>query len=175
MSIIYEALKKVEKSIDKNQDAAHSAEVESKPQGVEKSPSPSFSRSKKTVLLFIVAGLGAWCAALAFSFFTRQMAERKQAEGELMRMQGLPQKPPESALPKSVSIPPSAVPTVPNPQEGFVLNGVFFADGQGYALINNQIFEESDTLAGAKVKRISLEGVELETGEGEVHFLSNKK
>ena len=45
-----------------------------------------------------------------------------------------------------------------------VLNGIFFSENQGYALINNRIVKEGDTVDGAIVDRISLDGVDLNSG-----------
>lgn len=56
-------------------------------------------------------------------------------------------------------------------KEKLVLNGVFFSEGQKYALINNQIVKVGDSIIGAKVKRITLEEVELEF-EGSIIKLS---
>lgn len=44
----------------------------------------------------------------------------------------------------------------------FVLTGVFIADGEKCALINNKIVKEGDTLSGARVKSIELDKVELQ-------------
>ena len=44
----------------------------------------------------------------------------------------------------------------------FVLNGTFFSENQGYALINNKIVKDGDTVDGAVVKRVGLDEVELE-------------
>jgi hypothetical protein len=43
----------------------------------------------------------------------------------------------------------------------YILNGVYFSGDKGYALINNQILEEGDTIGEATVEKISLESVEL--------------
>ena len=42
------------------------------------------------------------------------------------------------------------------------LNGLFFSENEKYAIINNQIVREGDVLAGATVKRITSSGVELD-------------
>jgi len=42
-----------------------------------------------------------------------------------------------------------------------VLNGIFFSGGAGYALINNQILEEGDGISGLVVRSISEGNVEL--------------
>jgi len=51
------------------------------------------------------------------------------------------------------------------PETTFVLNGIFFSDNDGYALINNQIVRENDLVDGAKVKKITANSVELNSQE----------
>lgn len=55
-----------------------------------------------------------------------------------------------------------------------ILNGVFFSGDKGYALINNEILKEGDVIKGAKISRISLDEVVLEV-EGNAVRLVNKK
>jgi len=54
------------------------------------------------------------------------------------------------------------------------LNGVFYSGNEAYALMNNQIIKVGDIIEGAVVKRISLEGVELEK-EGQFVQISTSK
>lgn len=74
---------------------------------------------------------------------------------------------------------PAVVKITPTPQAQekvppkLTLSGLFFSQNQGYVLINNQILKEGDTIEGATVKRILLDGVELEAG-GAIIKLSNK-
>jgi hypothetical protein len=49
------------------------------------------------------------------------------------------------------------------PAAQFVLNGVFFSQNEGCALINNHIVKKGDTVEGAVVKQIRLDEVELES------------
>jgi hypothetical protein len=53
------------------------------------------------------------------------------------------------------------------------LNGLFFSNNQGYVLINNQILKEGDEINGVIVKRITLDGVELDA-QGSIIKLPNK-
>lgn len=55
-----------------------------------------------------------------------------------------------------------------------MLNGVFFSENEGYALINNRIVKEGDALEGVTVKRIKLDEVELEAEDGSTIKLSTK-
>ena len=84
-----------------------------------------------------------------------------------------------AALPKKsiIAIPQSAVlPPLPEkpslvkeeqkpPEAAFVLNGIFFSDNDGYALINNQIVRENESVDGAKVMKITANTVELNNQE----------
>jgi len=47
-------------------------------------------------------------------------------------------------------------------ETNFVLNGIFFSDNGGYALINNQIVRENDFVDGAKVGLITANRVQLD-------------
>ncbi|MBU1125578.1 MAG: hypothetical protein KKC84_06110 [Candidatus Omnitrophica bacterium] len=54
------------------------------------------------------------------------------------------------------------------------LNGIFFSQNEGYALINNQIVKEGDTVAGVFVKTITVNGVELEDQGNPLTLLTRK-
>ncbi len=60
------------------------------------------------------------------------------------------------------------------PQLLLVLNGVFFSRNKGYALINNRIVKEGDKISTAVVKKISLDKVELDNA-GELIMLSTQE
>jgi hypothetical protein len=47
-------------------------------------------------------------------------------------------------------------------QPSLVLNGIFFSDNEGFALINNQIVKVGDSVGTAKVKSITVDEVELD-------------
>jgi len=47
-----------------------------------------------------------------------------------------------------------------------VLNGVFFSKNEGYALINNKVVKQGDSVEGIKVRKVNLDDVELETSTG---------
>lgn len=64
-----------------------------------------------------------------------------------------------------------AAPTEEHPS--FVLNGIFFSEDGGYALINNQVIREGDLIDGALVKNISRDCVELDS-QGEVIKIYNR-
>jgi hypothetical protein len=67
---------------------------------------------------------------------------------------------PSSAAPAAAAA--AASTAVPTAAAEFILNGVFFSEGNGYALINNQIVRKDDTIGNAKVIAVVADGVELE-------------
>ena len=54
----------------------------------------------------------------------------------------------------------------------FTLNGVFFSGAEGYALINNRIVKKGDKIDGATVVQVLLDEVDLDFG-GSIIKLSN--
>jgi hypothetical protein len=137
MSIIYDALKKVEKT---NSDASAAA-----------APEENKKTPQKVYLLYaLVVAAGIGIAGLSFSIFSRLPKEKLQALPEVA--------PPPEALNLTAQ---AETPPKEEPAPELVLNGVFFSADQGYALINNQVVKEGDTVAGATVLRIGRDNVEL--------------
>jgi len=135
MSIIYDALKKVDQSDINNQP--------SKPAPKEKKIKPKFY-----LLYILMICLGLLVANLIFSFFSN----------------------PSKAILPAPALPPINATTTPQvtaltAQEesppALVLNGIFFSENKGYALINNQILKEGDTIEGATVVKINANAVDL--------------
>lgn len=60
---------------------------------------------------------------------------------------------------------------LPAEKRNFVLNGIFYSNNDGYALINNQIVRENDTVDGATVIKITARTVDLDN-QGEAVSLS---
>ena len=149
MSIIYEALKKAEKGINTGTDE--------KPQMAGQGKDRK-SRVKLYILYFLVAFLGLVVGNAVFGFLPNP---------------GKPQRTQVKPLPMSLSTSPEVLPPKPlaqetatltnKPQGAFTLNGIFFSEGEGYALINNKIVKVGDEVSGAIVKKIDLGVVELET------------
>lgn len=132
MSIIYEALKKVEPQLENK-----------------RRPKPATRRKNHIIAAFIVIVLG---AALSFTIlFTAPTAATPQKP--VLR--------PPTPKPQAKTPQPRQTFPPPSPRE-FALTGIFFSEGQGSALINNSIVSESDTIEGAKVVKITLNEVELE-------------
>lgn len=59
-------------------------------------------------------------------------------------------------------------------QPSFVLNGIFLSDNDAYALVNNQIVRENDSVDGAKIIRITVNTVELDSN-GKLTSLSTRR
>lgn len=157
MSIIYDALKKIEKS-----------NVKSLKAGTDKNPKPK----NKTYLLYaLVVFIGFFLAYVFFGLLPKpprlntNIEVKKQAQinnlQALSLKQGIPEAPPPPTTASAVT-PPLSVETAREFGTNFVLNGVFFSEEGGYALVNNQIVKEGDKIDGATVKRITLDSVELE-------------
>ena len=84
---------------------------------------------------------------------------------------------PVSAPVKQIPPPAAITPEVPanaipDTEPAFVLNGVFFEQGEGYALINNKIVRIGDEIEHAKVKEIKITGVEIEFEGKTIKLLS---
>jgi hypothetical protein len=73
----------------------------------------------------------------------------------------------EPSLPIVADVQRQSLPTL-------ILNGVFFSQDEGYALVNNQIVKEGDLVDGARVKQITLDTVELDF-QGSVIKLTTSK
>lgn len=158
MSIIYDALKKVERSIEVEKKDSHEAAVGLK------------SKIKLPLFYTLIIILGFSLASVFFKFIDLSSKGKKI---------------PQSLTPSVVSSPVVNVnqdtaltvlkentnPT--NSATSLALNGIFFSEGQGYALINNQIVRENDTIDGAKVLKITSNAVELDSAGATVILNSN--
>lgn len=153
MSIIYEALKKAEKNVD-----ATAAAPQKKS---EKSAGP---KPKTYLIYFLVISVGLFLANFVFSYLTASQKKKPLAQKSVPALTTV-----KPALPTPV-LPSAAQKTFPahsgraenQPPDRMVLSGVFFSESDGYALINDTIVRNGDTVDGAVVKKIDLEVVELE-------------
>lgn len=144
MSIIYDALKKVEKNgPEKAKD-----KTETKP-------------ALKNYLLYAFVV----CLGIAIASFLFQVMERPFAKKTEVVPVTVPVTVPAQPLPRGNELAQpkeSQVVTKEGSVPALVLNGVFFSQGQAYALVNNTIVKEGDEVEGARVRRISEEEVELD-------------
>lgn len=181
MSIIYDALKKVEISSSKTPKSK--IDKESKP------------KLKIYLLFILILCLGFFIANIFLNLLTQPY--RHLSKGEIPYLKGFIKSSPKDTTsvliknptqdkkeqdvniyrksPKETSsseihflIAPEAKKL---PQDSLVLNGIFFSEGQSYALINNRILKEGDIIDGATVTRITLDTVELES-QGSIIKLS---
>jgi len=164
MSIIYDALKKVQNNTDNTKPTEKPAAI--KPVGKKINPLLIY-------ILVICAGL--FLGNYAYKYFipgTRHLITAKKENQVIKyRVPGITtpvkQIPPPAAI--TAEVPAN---TIPNAEPAFVLNGVFFEQGEGYALINNKIVRIGDEIEHAKVKEIRITGVELEFEGKTVKLLS---
>ncbi|HTZ11790.1 MAG TPA: hypothetical protein VMD04_05420 [Candidatus Margulisiibacteriota bacterium] len=177
MSIIYDALKKVEST-----NAAQPAEPDKK----DISPKP---KQRFYLIYILVASLGLFIANSLFGFLSPTNKPLKEQIKPLTGLFKTDQDKKKSG-PALIVIAPTK-PKAENKAErsegltglisnikreaspSLVLNGIFFSDSEGYALINNQIVKVGDTVGTAKVKSITVDEVELDNA-GSVVKLSTR-
>lgn len=137
MSIIYDALRKVENKLDLTNEKNIAAHIK------------HMAKKKPYFFYFLVIVTGLTLASVAYNVATKYY------------------------LAGVIKIAPS---DYAKAKLGFevTLNGIFFSGDANYALINNQIVREGDTLMGATIKRITSEVVELDK-DGVVVRLSNRQ
>jgi type II secretory pathway component PulC len=187
MSIIYDALKKVEGKVD----APGLNPINLK---IEKASPPKRKINPSLIYVFIIL-LSIFIAKIAFDLIQRPdklFAKRLTESMELVKnkanllMQGKPAVQNKEVLtftpePTKVAARPSLenvvaqAPLAPKKQTppSLVLNGIFFSEEKGYALINNQILREGESIAGAVLKRINAEDVELEFDGSTIRLSTN--
>jgi hypothetical protein len=153
MSIIYEALKKIERG---NYEQKNKSEI---------SLSKPLVARKPRLLYGIIGLLGFICASILFRclepFFRADLTgPRPSGENNPAVV-----KPADTSIlsMKPATIANSAAAIKPIPQ--LTLSGVFCSENENYALINNQILKTGDTLGEWLVSRIGLEEVELKNNE----------
>lgn len=175
MSIIYEALKKVEKS--------------TAPQKTDTERSRRL-KPKIFLLYILLVCAGIFIANIFFNFLAGvskvsinspivkvQQTQTTKSQAPVLSWE-LPT--PESSK-KEIPLPevkkaslPVVVDTKRQSEPELTLNGVFFSQEEGYALINNRIVKEGDLVEGAVVKRIALDEVELDFQGSVIKLNSNK-
>ena len=156
MSIINEALKKTEQYIQKK------ADKENIPVSTKHLPRPVLLYA-----LILLAGL--FLANIIFNLLRYKVTPGNIREKSITLDQ------PVAPLPQAreIILPKEEAASLPSEQK-FVLNGIFFSDNDGYALVNNQIVRENDLVDGAKVQKITSGSVELNQ-EGKITTLTTSR
>jgi type II secretory pathway component PulC len=154
MSIINEALKKTEETIQRKLN--------------QESIKPDTKRDLKAYLLyFFIFVIGLFLSSLIFASINHKV--------KTPQARGAPEAKTTLIIEKKLKenkILPAVAPLVfpekqDKPKKDFILNGIFFSDNDGYALVNNQIVRENDSVDGAKVEKITANTVGL-NNHGEV-------
>jgi len=144
LSIIYDALKKIEQSVHKGSPAK------------EAQPPKNASVKKKTnaTLVFILMVLsGLFIAKTVLTLVVKpKITSLDTAAAGLQPQADIAVV--EDAEPEKENIPPV--------DPALSLSGVYFQNNEGYALINNRIVKSGDVIQGATVKEVGLEKVILE-------------
>ena len=145
MSIIYDALKKVENSggLANVSDDRKSVKI-----------------VKINYVFYILVLLSSIVVAnIIFGLISKPSPKVRLAQSEEKPLTSLP------AARNDMPIAETYVPPITeSPQkQKLVLSGVFFSQTDAYAIINDQVIKEGDTINGVAVKRIRQEGVELES------------
>jgi len=143
MSIINEALKKTEEHLKKNADKIN--------------PLPHKPTLLKPFLFYILILLaGILVANFIFTLLRHKIQTTQTPKINADTIIQTTNPPPLPTLP-------SQPPEENKPLEtSFILNGIFFSANDSYALINNQIVRENDSVNGAKVDLITINSVQLD-------------
>ncbi len=157
MSIIYDALKKIQRT---KAAGLNIPEADKK-----------HSKYNLYVFYFLIICAGLFMGNIFFSFLGRRKSPpikkiNRPVVGEKI---SLPiDKPSQKKEPVESSAPEKGS------EESLVINGVFFSEDEGYALINNKIVKEGDVIAEGKVQRITLDEVVLERAGVEIRLPARK-
>ncbi len=184
MSIINDALKKVEKSLGYDYSAV----------AAKKNIPPPGPRVNNYLIYALIFVFGLFLENTFFLYFFRPQAglpgrhylqtQNTPLQLSSQELVDLKEELPGQPVPETTQVTllePPAAPAAPADEEkaekdrqnALVLNGIFFSQDNGYyALINNKIVKEGDDIEGAIVKSIDLNNVELESKGGKLVKLS---
>lgn len=167
MSIIYDALQKVGSSIDL------APEAKAKKRG---------PRLALYLLLAVVIGVALFFGWRFFSPAVKSAIAPVKEEAILPPAATPPAEEAVSVKEEPAAVlEPSSSPLPAEPEEeieplpSFISSGVFFSEGEAFALVNNRIVKEGDTIEGAKVLKITLEGIMLDYNGSPIEISSANK
>jgi hypothetical protein len=153
MSIIYDALKKVEnsKKPDSKLGSLHPDKV--------KMGKSIAKRNFVFYFIFIfMVVIGFIISRVVFNLFFHRMPPLAETKTQ----NNLLQPPVISVSPKDNLPPEEPQAVIQEAASDFILNGIFSDGENSYAIINNRVVREGDTITGAKVLNILAEQVVLE-------------
>jgi hypothetical protein len=148
MSIINEALKKAEQSIHNNL-AKETSLSDTKP------------AAKPYILYILILAAGLFISNFIFGLLSHRIKTPPAVKTPVKEI---------TAEPAPVILPAPLL----EENKAFILNGIFFSDNDGYALVNNQIVREGDLVDTATVKTITANSVELDNA-GKIITLSTQR
>lgn len=146
MSIIYDALKKVEKNTD------NGLQVNAEP------TSKKLIKPKPVLIYILVVVMGLFAGNMIFGILTKPKVQPTPLSALIPTVTSVNNTP--AAIQREEPAPLQEATKLPEPT--LVLNGVFFQQDRGYALINNRILTVDDTIQGATVEEINLDKVGLD-------------
>ena len=155
MSIINEALKKTEEQLQKN------------------STNNTSLRSKHSKIKLFLVSILILSAGILLGNFIFILLKNKTKTAQTPKENTLPLIQTKAALVPPILPSPSLI-EKKTPAASFVLNGIFFSDNDGYALVNNQIVRENDFVDGAKVSLITANSVELVNADETLTLTTNR-
>jgi hypothetical protein len=158
MSIINDALKKTEEHLQKNATGLQNK-------------NPPAGGQKPFLLYILILVVGLFLGNLIFSLIKNKIHTAPQVTQKAHPAPVAPLTPP-LPLPAQVNTP--VLTEEKTSVSDFILNGIFFSDTGGYALINNQIVKENGYVEGAKVVAITLTTVELDKAGQKITLSTNR-
>lgn len=171
MSIIYDALKKVEASIHRDSLVIKPDKKERKSKFKNYLPRTKLVRG---LLYILVICLGFFIANIFFGVISKPSIMVK-SKPPVTQKEALPPLP--SLIPKEETLLDTSLPVSTERRAAplLVLNGVFFSENEGYALINNRIVKKGDVIDGAVVMQINLDGVECKFEDSIIKLSSGSR
>ncbi len=167
MSIIYDALKKVDRPV---KPVRNTTQINSNAIVSNELNKGTLKKYKVILAYALIILLGLFVGNITFNMLIHPKAKPASYPNPMIITQAQKATSAPAPLANAVSLPQEEKPANPNPS--LTLNGVFFQEDKGYALINNRILYTGDKIEGATIKGISLEKVDLEF-EGRIITLIN--
>ena len=159
MSIIHEALKKVQNDLEHKSSSPVAA------------PGPSPKRAGKTALLLLLLFLTALSAG--YLYLHAQSSKQTVATPATPA----PQTPPPAQVSAAAQPAPQPVPpSAPKPQDphAFNIQGIMSDQRGNVALINDKIYAEGDAIDNGKIVRISLDSIVI-SRDGQEEIIAVKR